>query len=150
MSRIFIGIDPGVNTGFAVWEPNERVFKQIDTFSFWWTIKQIEKLKINYTLTVVIEDVTQNSPTFDREIKEQDEEKRQKIQNKISQNVGSNKRDCQLIIEYCEGREIEIIKVRPTKGGFTKLDADQFRNITKHEGRTSNHGRDAAMLVFGR
>ena len=36
------------------------------------------------------------------------------------------------------------------KDNKTKLNADQFSRITKWEGRTNEHGRDAAMLIFGR
>jgi len=33
---------------------------------------------------------------------------------------------------------------------MTKLTADQFKRITGWHGRTNEHGRDAAMLVFGK
>jgi hypothetical protein len=38
----------------------------------------------------------------------------------------------------------------PPKAGATKWDADTFRRLTGYSGRTSNHARDAALLVWGR
>ena len=38
----------------------------------------------------------------------------------------------------------------PPRAGATKWDADTFARITGYKGRTSNHARDAALLVFGR
>jgi len=34
--------------------------------------------------------------------------------------------------------------------GRTKLSAEQFRTVTGYAGITSSHGRDAAMLVYGK
>jgi len=33
---------------------------------------------------------------------------------------------------------------------MTKLDREQFKKITGYEGVTSEHARDAALLVYGR
>ena len=38
----------------------------------------------------------------------------------------------------------------PPRAGATKWDADTFARITGYKGRTSNHARDAALLVYGR
>ena len=32
----------------------------------------------------------------------------------------------------------------------TKLNAEQFKRITKYQGQTNEHNRDAAMLVYGK
>ena len=65
------------------------------------------------------------------------------------QGAGSVKRDCQRWQEWLEMNNIPHCKVAP-KDNKTKLNADQFSRITKWEGRTNEHGRDAAMLIFGR
>lgn len=44
---------------------------------------------------------------------------------------------------------IEFRALPPTKGA-TKMSAEAFRDLTGWRGRTSEHSRDAAMLVFGR
>ncbi len=38
---------------------------------------------------------------------------------------------------------------QPPRAGATKWTADTFRRITGYTGRTSNHARDAALLVYG-
>lgn len=142
VSKLFIGIDPGVNTGVAGWSTEEKKLV-LFTMTFWEAIDYLKQVSDITSTVVVIEDVTQNKPTFNRNMNV-------RANTRISQNVGQNKRDCQLIIEWCELNNIEVIRVRPTKGSLTKLDADQFKKITGYEGRSSSHSRDAAMLVFGR
>lgn len=93
---------------------------------------------------VFIEDVTQNKPTFNKGQWSINQYR------KISQNVGQNKRDCQLLMEYCELNSITIHKIRPHKGSLTKLSQEQFLEHTGYSGRSSSHSRDAAMLVWGK
>ena len=38
----------------------------------------------------------------------------------------------------------------PPRAGATKWNADTFQRLTGYTGRTSNHARDAALLVWGR
>ena len=45
------------------------------------------------------------------------------------------------------GIPFEMVPPRP---GATKWDADTFRRVTGYKGRTSNHARDAALLVYKR
>ncbi len=149
LTKYYIGIDGGVNTGFAVWNSTTKRFRELDTYSFWEAIDRIDhyinELRDNkILLEVVIEDVTQNKPTFNRGAHNQS------VYNKMSQNVGANKRDCTLISEYCELNEVPIHKIRPTKASLTKLDSETFKKITGYEGRSSSHARDAGCLVFGR
>jgi hypothetical protein len=35
------------------------------------------------------------------------------------------------------------------KNAITKMKAEYFRQLTGYKGKTSEHGRDAAMLVYG-
>lgn len=65
------------------------------------------------------------------------------------QGAGSIKRDCAIWETFCEELGIECRKIAP-KHNTTKLTASQFKVLTNWQGRTSDHARDAAMLVFGR
>ena len=65
------------------------------------------------------------------------------------QGAGSVKRDCAIWETFCAELGVECRKIAP-KHNTTKLTAAQFRVLTGWQGRTSEHGRDAAMLVFGR
>lgn len=63
--------------------------------------------------------------------------------------AGSVRRDCDIWEEYCTARRIPFEAVAP-RPGATKWDADYFARVTGWTGRTSNHARDAALLVFGK
>jgi predicted ATPase len=65
------------------------------------------------------------------------------------QGAGSIKRDCQRWEEWLKHHNIPHVGVSP-KNNKTKLTAEQFKRITKWEGRSNEHGRDAAMLIYGR
>ena len=63
--------------------------------------------------------------------------------------AGSVRRDCEIWEEFCNHYKIPFDAVPPRKG-LTKWDADTFAKVTGYKGRTSNHARDAALLVFGK
>jgi hypothetical protein len=63
--------------------------------------------------------------------------------------AGSVKRDCEIWEEFCENYDIPYTAVPPRKG-LTKWDAETFNKMTGWQGRTSNHARDAALLVWGK
>jgi hypothetical protein len=141
MNNILIGIDPGVETGVAIWLRNEQRVVAAYTYSFWETINFLTRTLLDWKITVVIEDVTQNKPTFARKGASQFEMQR------ISQNVGSNKRDCQLLIEWCELKGVEIIRNRPTT---EKWNHELCVRHSKYQKRVSQHARDAIKLIYGR
>lgn len=152
MDKIIIGIDPGQNTGFAVWDATGEKFISLLTLSFWEAIGLLQEAKSREDigmskLEVIIEDVTQNKPIF---MKGNRGKSGVKGFAKIASNVGMNKRDAQLLISWCELNNVKVTKVRPTKKSATKLDQETFAKITKYTLRTSQHARDAAMLCFGR
>lgn len=152
MDKIVIGIDPGQNTGFAVWDSFEKKFISLLTVSFWEAISLLQQAKTREDiglcrLEVVVEDVTQNKPIF---MKENRSKSGVKGFSRIASNVGMNKRDCQLLIQWCEVNGVKVVTVKPTKKSLTKLDAESFLKITKYSSSTSQHARDAGMLVFGR
>ena len=63
--------------------------------------------------------------------------------------AGSVKRDAVIWEEFCIDNGIKFFSVPPAKG-LTKWSAQTFSEVTGWQGRTSNHGRDAALLVYGR
>lgn len=64
------------------------------------------------------------------------------------QGAGSVKRDATVWQDFLQDLCIPYEAVAP-KNNKTKITADYFRKVTGWEGRTSEHARDAAMLVFG-
>jgi hypothetical protein len=63
------------------------------------------------------------------------------------QGAGSVKRDCGIWAELLGTLKIPYKAVSPQSKG-RKLDAAQFAKLTGWTGRTNEHARDAAMLVW--
>ena len=141
--KVLIGIDPGKYTGLAV-----IINGKLDlwTIDFWTTIEQLHQHHNIYgdDLRVYIEDPNPNKPVFFRK------GTKSKVMHNIAQKVGSNKREASLLIEYCRLNGIKVFPQVPKKGSMTKLKADYFKRLTGCKGRSSEHARDAAMLIFGR
>lgn len=141
---IFIGIDPGVHTGIAVWDASEKKFAAIKTMKIHQALQAVSKIM---------------DSGFDRrnEVKVlfEDARKRKWIPKEKSvaefkgraMGAGAAKRDATIWEDFLTDRGIPFEGIAPIKG-MTKLSAEQFRQLTGWEGRTSNHARDAAMLVF--
>ena len=67
---------------------------------------------------------------------------------KMLQGVGSVKRDAKIWEDFLTDIGIPFEMTHP-KNSVTKLNDLSFRKLTKYSKRTSEHSRDAAMLVFG-
>lgn len=65
------------------------------------------------------------------------------------QGAGSVKRDAAIWEEFMEKHELDYVLVDPRRNR-KKLDAKTFQRITGYMGRTNEHGRDAAMMVYSR
>ena len=141
--KYYVGIDGGVNNGFALWNTKSKCFDKLDTFTFWELIEVIDQIADTDKDTIfIVEDIAANKNTFNRGLDN-------KLQQKVSQNVGGAKAYTHLIMEYLEINNFDIIKKRPSKGSFTKLKKKQFFNITGDNSTCSQHARDAAMLCYG-
>jgi hypothetical protein len=71
------------------------------------------------------------------------EEERKRLQG-----VGSVKRDASIWEDYLKDLGVEFEMVAP-KRNVTKLKQETFKRYTGWRKQTNEHGRDAAMLVFG-
>ncbi len=136
----FIGIDTGTKTGFAVWDGKR--FLEIETLKLWQALDRVRRMKEQgEDITVVFEDARQRK-WLPRE-KSISEYRGKMI------GAGSVKRDAVIWEEFCIDNGIKFFSVPPGKG-LTKWSAQTFAEVTGWQGRTSNHGRDAALLVYGR
>lgn len=131
-----IGIDPGVNTGYALYDVKRKKLKEVQTLSIVEAMQIIINLHVLYKIIVRYEDARQRT-WFGKAGREQ------------LQGAGSIKRDCAIWQEFFEYHQIPHQAVAP-KHNRTKLEAAQFKALTGWAGRTSEHARDAAMLIFGR
>lgn len=141
LTRVFIGIDPGVQTGLAAWFPREEELKIWPALSFWDAYDAIWDYVVqHYDVTLVIEDPGGNKPVFHRG-------KAGRENLRIAQNVGSNKRDAALWIALFEKQCWHYEAFTPKGSKWTK---QYFETITGYKGRSSSHARDAARFVYGR
>ena len=138
---IFIGIDPGTKTGLAIWNAKTEKFAEIVTTSIVGAMQIVQQYAARLDVRLVMEDARQRK-WLPRERNES--EYRGKLMG-----AGSIKRDCEIWQEFADFYHIPLSLVPPRKG-LTKWTAESFARLTGWKGRTSNHARDAALLVWGR
>ena len=138
---IYIGIDTGVHTGIAVWDSEKGKFVYLDT------------LKIHEALQIVSSYAYKDIPLC---VRFEDARQRKWIpfaKNMTgelgrAQGAGYVKAHCQIWEDFLRDKDIPFEMIAPRRN-VTKLSAEQFERITGYKGRTSEHARDAAMLVYG-
>lgn len=136
---ICIGIDPGTHTGVAVWDCRERRFRSLETLWIHDALFYVKRLSEEYRgqIQVVFEDARQRKWYGKGNT------------NAKLQGAGSVKRDCSIWEDFCKDYGIPFRAIPPVKGA-TKITPEYFKLISHYQGRTSEHSRDAAMLVIGR
>jgi hypothetical protein len=139
---IVIGIDPGVNTGVAVWDTTTQQFLDVRCSGIVSAMLYIDRLRNTRKVSLVVFEDARLRKWIPRE-KDLSQFRGRAM------GAGSVKRDCAIWEEWCKGYGIDFV-ASPPKNGKTKLSGDTFRRITGYTGRTNEHSRDAAMLVFGR
>lgn len=141
--KYIIGIDPGVKTGWAVWSIQHKKFEHMRTEKLHNVILMLNELHLDGEIDhVVYEDarlrrwINDAGMTASRK-------------RGLAMGAGSVKRDCSIISDMLVAHSIPHIAIAPQKG-MTKWPAEKFERMTGWERRTSDHARDAAMLVFQR
>lgn len=130
MSKILIGIDPGVNTGMAIVKDGKLCFCGTgyihDVMDF---------IKRDYAwhpgLLVVVEDARKRSGRPE-----------------AAQGAGSVKRDCKIWEDYLTSLKISFKMVPPRKNGTKFRDQIFKASYPYWTKRTSEHGRSAANLLI--
>lgn len=140
---VWIGIDTGHDTGLAVWDSGRRAFREVATMKIHKALESVVYYSENYPgqVTVVFEDARQRKWLP----REKDEST---YRGKLI-GSGSVKRDAVIWQDFLDDLGIPYEATPPHKG-LTKWTPQTFGKVTGWKGRTSNHARDAALLVFGR
>lgn len=136
---IYIGIDPGTHTGMAIWDSREGKFLSLETLPIHQALVKVMlwKDKVGHDLQVVFEDARQRTWFGKGDVSAK------------LQGAGSVKRDCSIWEDFCTDYGISFRAVPPVKGA-TKVTPTYFKMISGWTERTSEHSRDAAMLVIGK
>lgn len=129
---IFIGIDTGVNTGFATFNTQTKELKCC-TLKIHQAMNEVQTLHNKSKVFVRVEDPRQRKWI---------QGGREKLQG-----VGSVKRDAKIWEDFLQDKKIPFEMVAP-KNNTTKLNTKDFQRFTGYTERTSEHARDASMLVF--
>ena len=150
---LLVGLDPGEQTGVAAYDSKAGRLKYCTSLGFWAMVRRFESelgpidpvdgLAPGLVVLVVIEDA-RKLPVYGRH-----DDMRGRRRDKLARNVGRIDRDTQLWVEYLARRGYRVLLVEPSRGQ-EKWDAATFKKITRYQGRTNQHGRDAARLVWGR
>ncbi len=132
-AELIIGIDPGVNTGYAIWMTNQKHLAQVISLPIHEVMQDL-LIKRNTIKLVRFEDARLRKYFTGGKEK--------------AQGAGSIKRDSKIWEDYLTWLGVPFEMGAP-KDSRTKLDAITFKKLTGYPHKTNEHGRDAAMLVFG-
>jgi len=135
--EFMIGIDPGVKTGIAIFNPKTKEFYQIKTVNI------IEAQNIILAIKGLVISVTVEDARMVRYFKAKDK----KNAESKAQGAGSIKNECRIWELFLIYHSIPYRFVRPNPK-ITKLSADTFKKMTGYQKQTSEHARDAALLVY--
>lgn len=148
MSKVLIGVDTGVHTGFAV------AFDQGKGGQ----LHQVESLTITIAMSKVLELAgehgKENLMLFIEDARLRTwfgnaDARQAKSGAGTREGVGSVKRDAQIWEQWCLEQGLKYKMIHPA-ANKTKTDAKYFLKLTGWAKRTNEHARDAAMLIFGR
>ena len=135
--KLYIGIDPGIVSGIAVWDSLNGWFDMIDSMAIHELFDKLKFYHEFYAVIVYIENPNTWVPFGG------------KSDPMRLQGAGAVKQTFKHILEFMEDKGIDF---RPTKlqGTMKKVKSEYFKKLTGYQGKTNEHGRDAAMLVFGK
>lgn len=141
---IVIGLDPGVVTGFAIWDALHMALEAVQSCSIHRAMSRVldnwqSAAARGYGFLVLFEDARTLKFPGGRNAKKE---------GKVLQGVGSVKRDCGIWEDFLEDHGIPYQAKRWTRG-TTKWTTEYFNRVTGWDKPTNEHARDAAVSVFG-
>lgn len=142
-----VGIDPGKHTGVAIWNTETQSFDGIYTMQIHEALVMLHDLTLHRWL-----DYDQRCRVYFEDARQRRWLPKDATSSEYRGHLmgaGSVKRDSVIWQDALTDWGIPFEMV-PPRAGATKWDADTFARITGYKGRTSNHARDAALLVYGR
>lgn len=155
--RFWIGIDPGENTGIAVWDNTEKSVRFTACLDFWDTVAFLETAWKKHCAVVLEAPQLATGALYARHDNEQNARKRVRM----ARNVGANHNDAKRLREKMQRLGLIVIEVRPTAKGRRMVDPEtkkpytgkwhpeEVKLATGYDGNPNNeHVRDAIMLAY--
>lgn len=137
--RYFVGIDPGVRTGVAIYDKRLEVLTTVKTFN----IVEAQAFLLTWINSL---DQEGRSQTF---FVLEDARLRKKFQGGTAryQGAGSVKRDSKMWCEFFAQHGLKFYRKAPV-AALNNFSTESFEQYTGYKGITSKHSRSAAMLVY--
>lgn len=135
--RYWIGIDPGVNTGFSVWDRQTRKLLRVETRYIHEAMYELTQYKVSTLNDIFVRVEDARLRTW------YGNSGREKLQG-----AGSVKRDSTIWDDFLKALGVAYEMVHPGRN-ITSTKQEQFNRLTGWTGKSSEHARAAAMLVFG-
>jgi hypothetical protein len=134
--HIILGIDPGANTGIAVYIDGK--LSELSTIDPWEIVDVLGHA--SDTTRVIFEDSRLTSYMFTTV-------KSRPAALKMARNVGEIDAWCKLIVAVCDQLKITAHGISPKAKG-AKMDAKAFDRLTGWSNGSNQHERDAAMVAY--
>lgn len=137
-ARIWIGIDPGRKTGVAVFDARERRFLSLETMQVDEALEVVSAFHRGSPGDVAV--ALEDAHLFGLAALQSPGKR---------QGAGAIKRESTIWKEFLKRKKIphEIVAPREHE---TKVTEDYFKQTTGWRGRSSEHSRDAATLVWNK
>ncbi|KKS77411.1 MAG: hypothetical protein UV51_C0007G0009 [Candidatus Woesebacteria bacterium GW2011_GWC1_42_9] len=133
--ELLVGIDPGTTTGFAVWSRASVSFVSISSMTIHRAMEMINNMRMGQSsFEVWFEDARQRH-YFAEKGKE------------VLLGAGSIRRDCNIWEDFLTDKGI-VFRAIPPANIKTKMESQTFKLLTKWNGKTNEHSRDAAIIIF--
>lgn len=143
--RYYLGVDPGTDTGLAVWDSATRSYVDITSgtaVAMEQRVLQLIALYAPVKIRVVIEDTRKlRLPAHLRDNTKA---------NFYDKGVGSVHRDMGRWEEFCQYHSLDFAMQPLSRHIKRKMKSADFRQMTGWEKRTNEHERDAACIVWNR
>lgn len=139
---ILIGLDPGKETGFAVWDCTAFRFTGVDSRPIHRAMGEVLKLYRHEVTPVLVvwEDARLRNWGFTKM-----DNAVEKYGAGAREGAGAAKRDATIWADFLEDHRIPNIPKKPHK---TKRGAEEFNRMAGGKFRTNEHSRDAGFLVL--
>lgn len=138
---IVLGLDPGVNTGFATWNAQTRQLLEVRSMLLHEAMAEVAKRHAAGELSLVVFEDARRRKWFGKMDQQQG-----KYGAAVREGAGSAKRDAKIWDDFLTKLGVPFLARAPHS---TKKKAQQFQQLTGWTDRTNEHARDAAMIVLG-
>lgn len=138
---ITIGIDPGKETGFAVYDHMEKKLIDLRTLDFWSAYALVVEYSKTRTIKCIVIEAPKNKHVFHKPGANASANQRMGV------HVGSVLREAELLAAGLKGWTFNVKEVEPVG---KRSHEDFIKAFPEWKGRTNSHTRDAAFMTLRR